>query len=354
MKKGNAVSDSELRICVVGGGIVGLTCAHALSRRHRVTIVADRFGAETDSIKATAVWHVYLVPETEQVLGWAAETLQRFHDIAKLDPQSGVELIRGVELYRATPIHTPSWAHIPHHFSHLSALEVESLNATEPGNLTLEEKSALRATPITWGYHIEAPAADMGVYLPWLENAVRENERVSFVRRHISQLEDVAAAHDVVVNCSGIGARELASDQDFEPYKGQYFVLRRDERAPTTYVGDDEHPLGMAYMIPRAGEVMVGGCAERGLDDYELTLDFNETVRRAGLYVPWLLERTTADQARPPVVGVRPCRRSGIRLEIDRAAATLPVIHNYGHGGSGFSLSWGCAGEVERLVDSLT
>lgn len=347
------MSSSDVRVCIVGGGIVGLTCAHVLSRRHHVTLIADRIGAETDSIKATAVWHVYLVPETEQVLGWAAETLQQFHDLAATEPSSGVELVEGIELYRTTPPHTPSWAHIPRRFAPLSTEEVDDLNRVLPESLTMTEVSALRATPILWGYHIEAPAADMTTYLPWLERTVRARTSVTLVRQHLRALEEAARGHDVVVNCSGTGARELVGDRDFEPYKGQYFVLKREDGAPTTYVGDDEHPLGMAYMIPRAGEVMIGGCAERGLDDLELTLDFDETVRRAGLYVPWLLERTAADQARPPVVGVRPCRPAGIRLEVDRDAASIPVIHNYGHGGSGFSLSWGCANEVDRLITAL-
>jgi glycine/D-amino acid oxidase-like deaminating enzyme len=318
-----------------------------------VSVLAERIGAETDSIKATAVWHVYLVPETEQVLGWAGETLRRLHEISESEPWCGVELIRGVELYRATPAHIPSWAHIPRYFARLTDEELDALNQTIPAGLTEEEAVAIRAAPVTWGYHIEAPAADMAVYLPWLERMLRARASVTLQKRRINLFEELAERYDVIINCSGIGARELADDQDFEPYKGQYFVLRKANGCPPTYVGDDEHPLGMAYMIPRAGEVMVGGCAERGLDDLNLTLDFKETMRRAGLFVPWLLERVAADQARPPVVGVRPCRRSGIRLELDRDATSIPVVHNYGHGGSGFSLSWGCATEVARIVASL-
>lgn len=347
------MSRSDLRVCVIGGGVIGLSCAHTLSDRYDVTVVAEKVGAETDSIKATAVWHVYLVPETEQVLGWASETLQRLHEISDSDPRCGVELIRGIELYRTTPAHVPSWAHIPRLFSRLTAEELDALNQTMPKSLTEAELIRVKTAPVTWGYHIEAPAADMTVYLPWLEHSVRARPSVTIRKQRIDSLEELAAQYDVLINCSGIGARELANDQDFEPYKGQYFVLRMTDGCPTAYVGDDEHPLGMAYMIPRAGEVMVGGCAERGLDDLSLTLDFRETLRRAGLFVPWLLERDLGDQARPPVVGVRPCRQSGIRLELDRHAASIPVIHNYGHGGSGFSLSWGCATEVGRIVAAL-
>jgi hypothetical protein len=35
-----------------------------------------------------------------------------------------------------------------------------------------------------------------------------------------------------------------------------------------------------------------------------------------------------------------------IRVEPDRLADRRPVIHNYGHGGAGFTVSWGCAANV--------
>ena len=86
------MNEKGLNIGIVGGGVVGLTCAHVLSAGHRVTIVADALGAETDSIKATALWHVYLVPETEQVLAWEAE-LEEEEDLRKM----GVTLPRKAE-----------------------------------------------------------------------------------------------------------------------------------------------------------------------------------------------------------------------------------------------------------------
>ncbi len=48
-------------------------------------------------------------------------------------------------------------------------------------------------------------------------------------------------------------------------------------------------------------------------------------------------------------VGLRP-GRPGIRLEVDRNVTHGRLIHNYGHGGAGVALSWGCADEVARLA----
>ena len=45
--------------------------------------------------------------------------------------------------------------------------------------------------------------------------------------------------------------------------------------------------------------------------------------------------------------------RSAIRLERERVAPDRWLIHNYGHGGAGVTLSWGCADEVARLVKGI-
>ena len=51
-------------------------------------------------------------------------------------------------------------------------------------------------------------------------------------------------------------------------------------------------------------------------------------------------------------VGLRPCRRGGVRCEME-VMGSKTVVHNYGHGGSGITLSWGCAGEVLDIVTSI-
>ncbi|MFM7282729.1 MAG: FAD-dependent oxidoreductase [Planctomycetia bacterium] len=45
-------------------------------------------------------------------------------------------------------------------------------------------------------------------------------------------------------------------------------------------------------------------------------------------------------------VGLRPAR-SAVRLEPESSPAGR-IVHNYGHGGAGVTLSWGCAQEVAQ------
>ena len=53
--------------------------------------------------------------------------------------------------------------------------------------------------------------------------------------------------------------------------------------------------------------------------------------------------------ARRPIAGLRPYRDTTYRLEPEIVSAKF-VVHNYGHGGAGITLSWGCAQEVVDLV----
>jgi D-amino-acid oxidase len=52
------------------------------------------------------------------------------------------------------------------------------------------------------------------------------------------------------------------------------------------------------------------------------------------------------------VSGLRPFREGGYRLEPERPAAAPQkfIVHNYGHGGAGITMSWGTASKVRDLV----
>ena len=343
------------KICVLGGGVIGLSTALVLSKDYDVTIIADKFGNQTESRKATAIWHVYLVPETHTVLSWAAETLQKLNEISIKYPESGVEQIRGVELFRNSVENIPTWAHIPSHFELLDQNEIEKYNTHKGRNITEFEINQLTNHPVKWGYSIDAPAADMDIYLSWLESKLLNIESVEFDRRELTDINEISPKYDCFVNCLGASAFSLFDDSAFLPYKGQYFTIPLCEEFPRNYIGDDDHPLGMAYVIPRKGKIMIGGCAEKNVDDLELTLDWKETFKRASLYYPELNSITQDLKVAPAIVGVRPCRAKGVRLELDNNNASLntPLIHNYGHGGSGFSLSWGCANSVLELIKTI-
>src|SRR5687768_12463736 len=60
--------------------------------------------------------------------------------------------------------------------------------------------------------------------------------------------------------------------------------------------------------------------------------------------------RVSADREIRTVVGLRPFRPAGFVVEVKRFGVKT-VVHNYGHGGAGVTLSWGTA---ELAVRELT
>lgn len=82
-------------------------------------------------------------------------------------------------------------------------------------------------------------------------------------------------------------------------------------------------------------------------------LPFLETKKYPNpIYRPWPLQKTPNFQLiKDHIAGVRPYRRNGIRLEVERwTEQNKLIVHNYGHGGAGITLSWGSAEiAVEKL-----
>jgi D-amino-acid oxidase len=335
-------------IVVIGGGVIGLTTAIALSRTHQVKIISKRFGVRTESAKAVAIWQFHLVPETETIFRWAETTLKKLIAIHTEFPEAGVELIKGVELFRKQSKKVPVWSDILPLFEMLSDKEISRYN-TYDQFVMADNKLALSAgRPVTWGFRLQTPAVCMKVYLDWLMGRAAE-KNVELECDTVRDLTGAARHYDYLINCTGLGARELTEDNGFVPQKEQYFVLQADDDAPLEYIRDREFPTGIAYVITRGGEVIVGGSIEEGIEDFAPVMNWNSIAKRTGVYVPWLRTRLTYPSC-PIVVCVSPARVTGVRLETESVQHGGTIIHNYGHGGSGVSLSWGCAEEVGKLI----
>ncbi|WP_436790744.1 FAD-dependent oxidoreductase [Yinghuangia sp. YIM S10712] len=67
-------------------------------------------------------------------------------------------------------------------------------------------------------------------------------------------------------------------------------------------------------------------------------------IRRCTAYAPALRESRVLEYR----VGLRPVRPEVCLVEEDASPGRL--LHNYGHGGAGFTLSWGCAAEITAMV----
>ena len=152
-----------------------------------------------------------------------------------------------------------------------------------------------------------------------------------------NKLEDVDPGFDLVINCAGIGAKSLRRRPGLEPHRGQVAIVPKIDLAHAVVC--DDSPL--MYAIPRANDCVFGGTNDVSDDR---TVDPDAPLKSSRM-LPRARDSTRRKCSRARV-GLRPFRKSGVRVERAALRDGRAVIHNYGHGGSGFTLSWGCADEV--------
>ncbi|CAN5587751.1 FAD-dependent oxidoreductase [soil metagenome] len=295
------------RVIVVGAGVVGLSCAvRLLEAGHRVDVVARDLPRESTSAVAAAIWYPYRAFPQDLVTAWSARTYAVFTELA--DPGRGVSLLPGTEAL-ATRSPDPWWA-----------AAVPDLERCAP--------------PAGYGdaWSFVAPIVEMPRYLAWLASLVEELGG-TVTRLNLSALPSGA---DVVVNCSGLGARLLGADHSVAPVAGQVVYVEQ--------FGLDRWWLdgaGPTYVVPRSNDVVVGGTDDEGEWSRTPSPATAEAIlRRATRLVPDLAKARVLGHK----VGLRPARPA-VRLE-----RVEDVVHCYGNGGAGVTLSWGCAEDVVRLV----
>ncbi len=315
---------SAPEIIIVGAGVAGLSCAAELARAgRRVVVWTDVPPEQTTSMVAAAFWFPYMVEPLERVGPWSAVGYERFASIAAdltLGPQAGVYMREAIEIFPDL-CPDPPWSRHVDMFRHAMPEEL----------------------PAGYGHGLvfEAPVIEMSRYLPWLVGQLGRLG-VEIVERRLESLETALAEAETVVNCSGLGARELVGDAEVYPVRGQ--VVRRS-RGGIERVLIDEHAGHISYVIPRGEDVVLGGVSEDHVEDLRENPEQTAAiVERCTVLEPALAGTSLLGVG----VGLRPCRGS-VRLELEEVGGRR-VVHNYGHGGAGVTLSWGCAEEVVRLV----
>jgi D-amino-acid oxidase len=187
----------------------------------------------------------------------------------------------------------------------------------------------------------------MPIYLDYLQRRFRATGG-AITQRAVASLEEALSEASIVVNCTGLGARELLGDTDLHPSRGQ--VVRIRPNGFRRCLLDDTGANAVAYIVPRQTDIVLGGTDDEGNASTEpdpaVTRDI---LRRCARLDPAFAAISEADIL-SVAVGLRPVR-SAVRLEAEPRADGRLIVHNYGHGGAGVTLSWGCASEVANLVN---
>jgi D-amino-acid oxidase len=326
---------------VIGAGVAGLTTAICLAEAGlQVVIKAAEPPGRTTSAVAGAIWGPHLVEDSDRVAEWCADTLGTLTGLAGR-PGAGVRLASGV---MATHSADPG-PDLP--------AEVAAMGAMGAGIQPCAAADLPAGFAAGWRY--SAPVVSMPVYLDYLLGRFRQAGGELRIGRVASLAEAAAStAAQVIVNCTGTAAHDLVPDPAVIPYRGQV-VVAENPGLTEFFIGqtdDGEHE--MVYVFPHDGRVVLGGTEVAG--DWSAEPDPG-TARRILRDCAAVDPRLAGARIIEHRVGFRPARPQ-VRLEAEDAVAAdghsqRLLVHNYGHGGAGVTLSWGCARAVAGLVAQL-
>ncbi len=254
---------SPARAAVLGAGAVGLATARALQERGvAVTIYARELPPRTTSNVAGALWSpVTLVDEAQAPAGFA-EALAR---AARISHRRFEALVGDRYGVRYLPFHLLGTSPAPPvSWEWAATPDLFQPTTLGPGQ---------HPFPSPYAHRYRLMMIDPGIYLQAVLDDVREGggrivERTIDTPKAIEHLPE-----DVVVNCTGLGARMLFGDDTLVPIKGQLTIL--EPQPEVNYAL--KSTVADLYMFPRREGVVLGGSHQRG--DWSLTPDPREAGR---------------------------------------------------------------------------
>lgn len=305
--------------------MTGLTTAVCLAESGRSVLVRARERpADTTSYAAGAIWGP-LITAHERTTHWSHQTLSLLTSLAGA-AGTGVRLVTGLEAAR-------TWAP-PHPW----LTEVDDFEICPPAELP---------AGFVAGWRYTAPVIDMPRYLDYLvRRLILAGGRIE--RATVPSLRAATADAPVVVNCTGAGARELVPDDEVTPTRGQ-LVVADNPGVHRFFAESTAEAAELTYILPHGKHIVLGSTMEPGRSDAAPHPETAAAIVRRCAAIEPALGRARIISHR---VGFRPVRPR-VRVEWTDLDGGQ-VIHNYGHGGSGISLSWGCALEVLTMVETRT
>ena len=309
-------------IAIIGAGISALSTAWKLSEAgYRADIFAAEFSPNITSNRAAAFWFPYHIRHDERGIDWCRISYQYYRNF-EATSETGVKMMPLLKMVPQLVEEDRSW-----------------LQFMPEGSVTVLEETSL-PTYIAAGYSVQVPLIETQLFMPWLMETLKERG-VAFYRQTIESIDNLNNDYAVVINCSGLGSRTLCSDNELIPVRGQVALMEPVQGYPI-YL-ENERAL---YVVPRQDATIVGGTYEMGVEDaVTQPADLDQILRKARAALPGIAHLNVMGSW----AGLRPYRES-VRLEQEPGKN---IIHNYGHGGSGFTLAFGCGAEAAARAISL-
>lgn len=366
---GAAATPRGPRVLVVGAGVVGLTTALCLHESgYEVTVVADRFAPDLTSVVAGALWEWppavcgrHGDPRSlDRSKRWCMVSYRKFKELAAAfgEEETGVHL-RQVYFYFNQQLEDE-----PFELGKMKELAGEVDDFEHGLHIVPAEIERGFRGGIRDAYRHMAPMVDTDVYLAWLlERVEARGIRVvagkiagNLIDNEEALLRRFAAA--AIVNCAGLGALAISGDTSTYPLRGA-LVRLLDERREVTAAhciaraSSSTPEQNIVFIVPRGRQGLVlGGLVQKDQWATDLSLDhplIRQMYEGCLDFLP-LLRSLPIDAAEPVRTGLRPFTRDNVCVE---SVPGCRIVHNYGHGGAGVTLSWGCAEEVVARIGAM-
>ncbi|XP_035896780.1 D-aspartate oxidase-like isoform X1 [Anopheles stephensi] len=332
------MSTEHYQFVILGGGINGLSCAIRLSNEFpcsTIQIISDNFSPNTTSDVAAGLWGPYALggTSTTECRRWAQQTHDYFLQLWRggYADRCGICLVPVLELYE-TDTTVPWWHDIVFGFSKTKFLKPDDTNNHQDSFYTAFSYITFTCEPSKIMKHYRE---------------VLSTRNVTLRQEHLTSLRSlenmIIHPNAIIINCLGLGSQSVFKDADLFPLRGQVQKVKA-EFVFHSYANES------CYIIPNTDTVILGGTKQKHHNLQVNPIDRYDIRAQCLTVLPALRSAVNVKD----FVGLRPVRSSGVRLEVDHAVFANGeihvIIHNYGHGGAGITLAWGCAGEVTRFV----
>ncbi|KAJ6574584.1 nucleotide-binding domain-containing protein [Mycena capillaripes] len=367
-------STASPHVLVIGGGVIGLTSAWVLlDRGYRVTVLSSNWVNSEHRLTsqiAGALWEyppavcgqhtdAISLGHSKRWVMTAYHILDGIASIPELSAASGIRMLPA-DFFFPSAIEKD-----PRQYSKMEEIIGSGVRGFHRGAHLIEERGCNPSYGAMDAYEVLSPVIDTDLAMEWLTELVA-TKGAEYITETIDgdllHVEDALRARfnaDVIVNCTGLGAETLAGDRSVYPIRGGLIRVINDgvdfpKVDAALSISADVNINEMVFLVPRNDNILlIGGITEPDMNELDLTLESPIIKRmraRCEAFLPGL-DRARLDPDYPLAQGLRPFRGQNVRVERELRRAGSRIVHSYGHGGSGWSLSFGCAEDVAILVD---
>lgn len=331
--------DNNMKVVIVGGGVVGLTTALQLKKNYYfansdINIVSESYD-DLVSYVAAGIFRIgddYSGPTKNITRKWINDSYEFYEQIQK-SHESSVAGISKISCYMYSNI-----APIKHHWM---KQVIPVCRDITPNEFNLVNGSW------KYGSYLETMITQCSSYLPWARNKLNECG-TKLLTKKLQSLDELYDDYDLIINCTGLGAKRLCNDSHMIPIRGQVAKVKAPWLKVCFYSELD------TYIIPGTdGYCTLGGTRDFNSMTTDICQHTHRSIReRCEHLLPSLTKAPTVKQ----LVGLRPYREGGVRVEIEKTPSghrAKGIVHNYGHGGYGVCTAPGTSIFAIKLAEDV-